>query len=96
MPIISVTSITPLENYKLCLIFNDGTEGVYDASHLAGRGVFKAWDLNNNFDLVFIDPESGAITWPGDIDIDTINVYCTIKGISSDQFLNSLQHATYL
>ncbi len=89
MPLIQIISIQGIEKYKLHVLFNDGTEGIYDAGHLAGKGVFKIWDINNNFEKVFISPESGAITWPGEIDIDTINVYSTIKGISSDYFLNS-------
>jgi hypothetical protein len=82
-----VTSVKPVEKYKLQLQFDDGTEGVYDVSHLAGKGVFKAWDSENIFGEVFISTESGAITWPGELDIDTLNVYCNIKGISVDEYL---------
>jgi hypothetical protein len=63
--------------------FTDGTQGVYEVSDLSGQGVFKIWDIDNNFFKVFINKESGAISWPGEIDIDTINAYCSIKGISS-------------
>ena len=91
-----IKTVKAIEKYKLHVLFNDGTEGVYDAGHLAGKGVFKAWDNDNNFEKVFISPDSGAITWPGEMDIDTIKVYSTIKGISSDHFLNSELNATYL
>ncbi|HEV2830374.1 MAG TPA: DUF2442 domain-containing protein [Hanamia sp.] len=78
--IISVEAIT---KYKLKVHFNDGTQGMYELSDLAGQGVFKTWDIDNNFFKVFINKESGAISWPGEIDIDTINAYCAIKGIST-------------
>jgi hypothetical protein len=76
-------------------VFIDDTKGDYDISHLAGKGVFKSWDTDNNFYKVTINPESGAITWPGDLDIDTVNVYCKIKGISVNAYLSSERHAAY-
>lgn len=96
MAILQIKSVDAIKKYKLHVLFNDGTEGIYDAGHLSGKGVFKAWDIKNNFEKVFISPESGAITWPGEIDIDTIKVYSTIKGISTEYFLKSQQHAAYL
>ena len=90
-----IKSVTALENYVLHVVFFDGVEGDYDISHLAGKGVFEIWNTEDNFYKVFIDPESGAISWPGELDIDIINVYCTIKGISPDAFLIKEQYATY-
>ena len=91
-----IKSVKAIEKYKLDVQFSDGTAGIYDAGHLAGKGVFKAWDSNNNFENVFISPDSGAISWPGDLDIDTLKVYTAIKGISANEYLNMQQHATYL
>jgi hypothetical protein len=92
---IKIISVKAVETYKIEVLFNDGTQGVYDVGHLSGNGVFKEWDINRKFEKVFLDSTTGAITWPGEIDIDTIQVYCSIKGISPDYFLNSQQHATY-
>ena len=91
-----IKTVKAIEKYKLHVLFSDGTEGVYDAGHLAGKGVFKAWDKDNNFEKVFISPDSGAITWPGEMDIDTVTVYSSIKGINSDDFLNTHQHAAHI
>ena len=88
--------VKAIAKYKLHVEFDDGTEGVYDVSHLAGQGIFKAWDVNNNFDKVFISKESGAITWPGELDIDTINIYCKIKSIEVDEYLNPERYAAHL
>jgi Protein of unknown function (DUF2442) len=91
-----IKTVKAIEKYKLHVLFNDGIMGVYNAGHLAGKGVFKSWDSDNNFEKVFISPDSGAITWPGEIDIDTVTVYCSIKGIKLDDWLNSYQHATHI
>lgn len=42
-------SVQPAAKYKLHLRYDDGTEGVADVSHLAGRGVFQQWDTNDLF-----------------------------------------------
>ncbi len=91
-----IESVKAIGKYKLFIRFSDASEGEYDVSHLAGKGVFKSWDTDKNFSKVSVNPESGAITWPGELDIDTINAYCKIKGIDISSYLNSQQqHAAY-
>lgn len=88
-------SVKPLELYKLFVEFADGTKGFLNLEHLAGKGVFKAWDEEKTFFDVYISPESKAITWPGELDIDTYNVYFKIKGITPDQYFHlKTFHAT--
>ncbi len=94
MELPKIKSVKAIKNYLLHVIFADDTEGNYDVSHLAGKGVFKVWDTAGNFYKVFINPESGAISWPGDLDIDTINVYCAINNINVDAYLTR-EHASY-
>ena len=94
---IKITSVKALEKYKIFIQFNEGSEGILNLQDLAGKGVFKSWDVNNNFSKVFISDESGAITWPDEIDIDTLNAYFTIKNISPDEYLKKEKgHASYL
>ena len=90
-----IKTVTAIKNHILHVVFTDGTEGDYNMSHLAGKGVFKSLETDNNFYKVSINHESGAISWPGDLDIDTINVYCTIKGIDVDAYLTKQHHAAY-
>jgi hypothetical protein len=90
-----VKAVTAIKSYLLHIVFTDGIEGNYEISHLAGKGVFKSWDIDNNFYNVFVNPESGAISWSDETDIDTINVYCAIKGINADDYLIKAYHATY-
>ena len=86
---IQVTSVKPLGKYKIHVAFNDGTQGIYDLSDCAGKGVFKTWDEDDNFSKVFINKENGAITWPGEIDIDTLNAYFIINNISPEEYFHS-------
>jgi hypothetical protein len=83
-----VISVEAVNTFDLKICFDDGVEGMYDVSDLAGKGVFKIWDVDDNFFKVHINKESGAISWPGEIDIDTLNAYCTLKGMSPDTFIN--------
>lgn len=92
-----IEKVEALSKYKLHVKFQDGVQGVLDLSDCAGKGVFSSWDEDDNFFTVFISSESGAITWPGEIDIDTYNAYCIIKGISpEDYFQQKEAHATNL
>lgn len=94
---ILVESVKPLKKYQLLVGFNDGKEGIVDLSHLAGEGVFKSWDEEDHFSKVFISEESKAITWPGEIDIDTYNIYSSITGLHPKEFLKQqTQNAPHL
>jgi len=84
-----ITSVEAIAKYKLKLRFVDGTQGEYEISDLAAQGVFKIWEIDDNFFKVFVNKESGAISWPGDIEIDTLNAYCTIKGISPEAYFQN-------
>lgn len=55
----SVTFVKSIEKYHLQVEFDDGVNGVYDVSHLAGKGVFKDWENGDSFNKVFVDKESG-------------------------------------
>ena len=86
-----VISVKALEKYRIQIGFEDGTNGVLDLSDCAGKEVFINWDKDNNFNKVFISSESGAIAWPGDLDIDTLTVYLQLKGISYEQYKSLMQ-----
>ncbi len=90
-----IISVEAVDKFKLKISFNDGVQGIYDVSDLAGNGVFKEWDHDDNFFKVFINKESGAISWLGGMDIDTLNAYCTITGMSPELYLqNKMEHAS--
>lgn len=63
-----VIQVRPMADYHLWLLFNDGTEGTVNLSHLAGKGVFSEWDDHDNFNKVTIG-ESGELVWGDRIDL---------------------------
>ena len=55
-----------------------------DLSDLAGRGVFEAWEDPAFFDAVRIS-ESGALEWPGGVDICGDAVYLRLTGKAPEE-----------
>jgi len=80
-----LTNIEAIQPYQLRLQFDDGTAGILDVSGLAGRGVFNAWDNDALFFRPYIS-ETGSIAWNDDLDIDPLNAYLTIKGLSFEEW----------
>lgn len=88
-------AVKALENYRIWLKFDDGTEGEADLSHLKGKGVFTFWDTENNFEKVYIDEESSAIAWSDIIELDSLNLYLKLTGKSFEEWRNEhVEHAS--
>lgn len=89
-------SVQVAGNYSLHLQYEDGTKGVADLSHLAGRGIFKQWDENNLFQKVRIDPETNALVWNDILDVDPDNLFLHIKSLTFEEFKKQqlVAHAT--
>ncbi len=92
---IRVVKVQSLGKYNIHAVFNDGTEGDYDVSDMAGKGLFKIWETPGYFDRVFINPDNNAIAWNEDLEIDTLNCYLHIKGISFDEYRVLSKQNTY-
>lgn len=75
-------SAQPAAKYKLHLRYDDGTEGVADVSHLAGRGVFQQWDEGDLFFQVKIEPETNALVWNEMLDLDPDSLYLQMLGMT--------------
>ena len=71
--------VRPLSRHRIWLRYQDGTEGEVDLSHLAGKGVFAAWDQPGVFDQVKLGPH-GQLEWPGDLDLCPDSLYLTLTG----------------
>lgn len=76
---LSVVEVKALEGYRIWLRYSDGATGEVDLSHLAGRGVFKAWLDRQFFEDVFIG-EGGEVSWRDDLDLDPFQLYMDITG----------------
>jgi hypothetical protein len=72
--------VKPLTPFRVWLRFSDGAEGTVDLSHLAGLGVFRAWDEPGFFERVFISQECQTVTWPCELDLDPDVLYSQITG----------------
>lgn len=86
----TIVRAKPLSDYRVDLAFDDGTTGIVDLSSLAGRGVFAAWLTPGLFEQVKIS-DSGALEWPGEIDLCPDSLYLKLKQISADELFPLLE-----
>ena len=70
--------------FKIWVRFDDGVSGEIDLSHLAGKGVFKAWNDPEFFKGVYVDP-GRAIAWSEEIDICPDAAYMEVKGLTAEE-----------
>ena len=82
-----ITSVLPLEGYRLKLQFSDGAEGIADLSDIRRNGVFEAWNDPDFFRSAYIDPESHTVAWPTEIDLDPYVLYSRATGRVIDEVL---------
>jgi Protein of unknown function (DUF2442) len=75
-----IVEVKPLPGFHVWLKYQDGVQGEVDLSRLAGKGVFSAWNRQGCFEEVFIAEESGALAWPGGIDLCPDSLYEELTG----------------
>ncbi|MCY4379710.1 MAG: DUF2442 domain-containing protein [Candidatus Dadabacteria bacterium] len=85
---IRATEIEPRDGYRIWLSYSDGTAGEINLSHLAGHGVFKAWNDRKCFEMVRITPY-GAIAWGDDIELCPDALYMRLTGKSIAEMANT-------
>ena len=79
--LIDVTDVTPLDEFRLHLRFEDGTAGEIDlGSILRFDGVFAPLKDRSEFVAVRVDPELGTIVWPCGADLDPDVLYSMVSG----------------
>lgn len=61
-----VTQATPLADYKLLIVFDNGEKRIFDAKPLLSYPCFKPLVNESFFKTVKV--AFGSIAWPGDID----------------------------
>ena len=74
-------AVAPRAGFRIWLEYDDGAQGEVDLSHLAGKGVFKAWDDRAFFERVHIAP-SRAIAWSDDVDLCADALYLRLTGLA--------------
>ena len=87
-----IFNVKYLRDYQLELVFNTGESGVVDFHNdLAKfRGVLAPLRDIAFFAQVKVDPESGTLSWPGDIDLDPDVLYSKATGAPLPAFAMAL------
>ena len=76
-------AVEPRGGLRIWLRYSDGSTGEIDLSHLAGRGVFSAWDDPEYFKTVRLT-EYDSIAWGDDLELcpDALYMKLTGKGLA--------------
>jgi hypothetical protein len=74
---IHVTAVEPLDGLRIRATFSDGAIKEIDLSDLFSRGgVFEPIrDRRDVFAAVEVNPETGTVEWPGEVDLDPEVLY---------------------
>ncbi len=64
-----------LSKYRIKVTFEDGVTGEADLSDSAGKGIFQFWDIDDNFEKVYINKETDGIAWNEELEICPETVY---------------------
>ncbi len=85
-----VAKVTVSGEYRLALVFDDGTAGTVDLSSLAGKGVFELWREPGAFARVRIG-SSGELTWDGRVDLCPDALYLKVTGKRPEDLFPTLR-----
>lgn len=76
-----IKSAEYVNDYKIKILFENGTEGIADLSEIISRGgVFNELKDLNNFKDFHIHPELKVLTWENEIDIAPETLYSLVVG----------------
>lgn len=91
-----IVAANPRPNFHVELTFDNGETGLVDLSHLAGRGVFSAWNQPGVFEQASVT-DIGALEWPGGFDLCPDALYLQMTGKRAEDIFpalkNRLSHA---
>lgn len=75
--LIHITDVEPLKGLRIRAAFTDGAVKEIDlAELLSAGGVFAPiYERRDVFEQVRVNPETGTIEWPGDVDLDPEVLY---------------------
>ena len=82
--ILKILELSPRENYRLFLRYEDGAQGVGDLSSLPGRGVFALWLVPGVFEQVKLS-DAGVPEWPGELDLCADSLYLQLTDKSAEE-----------
>jgi hypothetical protein len=75
--IIFITDVEPLDGRRIRATFSDGAIKEIDLSEVFARGgvMTPIHESREVFQQVRVNPESGTVEWPGEIDLDPEVLY---------------------
>ena len=75
--IVRITEVEPLEGFWIRATFSDGSVKEIDLSEVfAAGGVFAPiYERREVFERVRVNPETGTVEWPGEVDLDPEVLY---------------------
>jgi hypothetical protein len=78
----NVVSVKHLGGHRLRIRFDDGVEGEIDFSREVRTypGLLRRLRDQKFFAKVFVHPEFRTVSWPGEIDFDTLVLYSQVTG----------------
>jgi hypothetical protein len=80
------------EPYRIFIEFADGTSGTAHLADLAGRGVFRLWDLEGGFASARVGPE-GQVAWGDEIELCPDALYMRLKQAQPEDVFPLLAHS---
>ena len=84
--LVQPTAVEPRAGYRIWISYADGPAGEVDLSHLAGRGVFAAWNDRDHFEKVHIT-EHRSIAWDDEIELCPDALYLQLTGLSVEELM---------
>jgi hypothetical protein len=72
-----VTAVEALDGFLIRAAFSDGAVKEVDLSELLSRGgVFESIRTSRSeFEAVRVNPDTGTVEWPGEVDLDAEALY---------------------
>lgn len=87
--------VNSLGQYKVYLLYSDGTEGIIDLSYLKDKPVFQKWASNDFFSKVQINEFNNSVMWDEEIELCSDNLYLKLKNLTFEEYdKQSLNYAT--
>jgi hypothetical protein len=72
---IKITKVTPIDNYKLIVEFDNGITKQYDMSKLFDLEAFKPLENKFLFNQAYADPFGHGVIWNDEIDISEYELW---------------------
>ena len=85
-----IVFVNPMSRFAIEVEFDDGAHGIVDLADIAGRGVFTQWLKEGVFESVKIS-SSGALEWPGELDLCPDSIYMRLTGKTPEEVFTSLK-----